>query len=93
MTSDPSDPRTMRERMEAGELYRAGDPELREASCVALDLARAYNATSVRQGQLRRRLLEQLLAAIGPDSEIRPPFHVDYGTNISIGSRFSPTTG
>ncbi|MGD8149195.1 sugar O-acetyltransferase [Ornithinimicrobium sp. Y1694] len=87
MTNGPEDTRTMRERMDAGELYIADDPELGEMSSAALDLAQAYNATTVRQGPLRRQLLEELLGHIGEDSEIRPPFHVDYGSKISIGDR------
>jgi maltose O-acetyltransferase len=77
----------MRERMAAGDLYLADDPEIAEASARALDLADAYNATSVRQAPLRRTLLEQLLGSIGEGTEIRPPLHVDYGSNITIGAR------
>ena len=77
----------MRERMLAGDPYIADDPELAEASAQALDLMDAFNATSVRQGPLRRSLLEQMLGAFGECSEIRPPFYVDYGTNITIGAR------
>jgi maltose O-acetyltransferase len=84
---DPDDTRSMRERMAAGDLYIAIDPELGELSSAALDLMAAYNATSVRQQPLRRRLLEQLLGSIGEDTEIRPPFHVDYGRHITIGAR------
>lgn len=79
------DTRSMRERMLACDLYIAGDPELAEASSRTLDLAAAYNATSVRQGPLRRHLLEELLGSIGEGSEIRPPLYVDYGSNIAIG--------
>ncbi len=81
------DPRSMRERMLAGALYIADDPELAERSAAALDLVAAYNATSVRQGPLRRQLLEQLLGAVGEGTEIRPPFSVDYGSHIRIGAR------
>ena len=89
MTSaaDESDTRSMRERMLAGDLYIADDPELGEASSRALDLVADYNATSVRQGPVRRRLLEELLGAIGEGTEIRPPFHVDYGSHLRIGAR------
>lgn len=73
--------------MEAGELYIADDPELAELSSRALDLADAYNATTVRQGPLRQQLLTDLLGSIGEGTEIRPPLHVDYGHNISIGER------
>ena len=82
-----ADPRSMRERMLAGDLYVADDPELGEASATALDLAAAYNATTARQRPLRRRLLEQLLGAVGEDTEIRPPLYVDYGSRIRIGAR------
>lgn len=81
------DNRSMRERMLAGDPYIADDPELAEANRSALDLMDAYNATSVRQGPLRRRLLEELLGSIGEGTEIRPPFYVDYGSQISVGAR------
>src|SRR4051794_39245619 len=81
------DTRTMRERMLAGDLYIADDPVLAEENQRALDLMDAYNATSVRQGPLRRRLLEELLGSVGERTEIRPPFYVDYGSQIAIGAR------
>jgi maltose O-acetyltransferase len=89
MTDMPegADSRSMRERMLAGDLYLADDPELGELSSDALDLAAAYNATSARQRGLRRRLLEELLGSIGEGSEIRSPLYVDYGSQIRIGAR------
>ena len=81
------DERSMRERMEAGELYLADDPELGEMSSRALDLMDAYNATTVRQGGLRRQLLSELLGSGGEDTEIRPPLYVDYGSHITVGAR------
>jgi maltose O-acetyltransferase len=86
-TEHDDDDRSMRERMLAGDLYIADDAELAEASSAALDLAQAYNATSVRQATLRRQLLEALLGSVGADTEIRPPFFVDYGSHIRIGAR------
>jgi maltose O-acetyltransferase len=81
------DTRSMRERMLAGDLYIADDPELDEHGSAALDLMTAYNATTVRQGPLRRQLLQQLVGSVGEGTEIRPPFFVDYGSNIRIGAR------
>ncbi|WP_262347414.1 sugar O-acetyltransferase [Nocardioides dongxiaopingii] len=81
------DGRTMRERMLAGDQYLADDPELAELSLVARDLADAYNATTSRQAPLRRELLERLLGSVGDGTEVRPPFLVDYGTNITLGAR------
>lgn len=81
------DTRTMRERMEAGDLYLADDPQLVEDSHRAQDLMAAYNATTSRQEPLRRALLEQLLVGIGEETVLRPPVYVDYGTHITIGAR------
>jgi maltose O-acetyltransferase len=78
---------SMHERMLAGELYIADDPEISEKQAVGQELMEAYNATSVRDEGGRRRLLEQLLGSIGDHVEIRPPLYVDYGSNISIGPR------
>lgn len=83
---DTGDDRTMRERMLAGDLYIADDPEIVEAAAVALDLMAAYNATGARQEPLRRDLLERLLGAVGEGTVLRPPIYVDYGSNIRIGS-------
>ena len=77
----------MRERMLAGDPYIADDPDLAEQSSAALDVVAAYNATSVREGPLRRRLLEELLGSVGDGTEIRPPLYVDYGSHLSIGAR------
>jgi maltose O-acetyltransferase len=76
----------MRERMLAGDPYIADDPQLAEDSLRAMDLMDAFNATSARDPQERRRLLTELLGAIGEGTEIRPPLRVDYGSHIRIGS-------
>lgn len=89
-SADPAeagDPRTMRERMLAGDLYLFDDPELAEANAVALDLMAAYNATTARQEPLRRALLERLLGSVGEQTVLRPPVYVDYGSQITIGAR------
>lgn len=84
---DAGDDRSMTERMRAGELYVADDPEIAEASRRALDLVATYNAAPVRQGPLRRTLLEELLGSLGEDTEVRSPIRVDYGTNLHVGAR------
>ena len=77
----------MRERMLAGDPYIADDPDLGEENAVAMDLMAAYNASTARQGPLRRHLLERLLGSLGDDTAIRPPLYVDYGSQIHIGAR------
>ena len=53
------DRRSMTERMRAGDLYIADDPEIFEAANASIDLMGAYNATTPRQEQLRRQLLSR----------------------------------
>ncbi|HEV7727363.1 MAG TPA: sugar O-acetyltransferase [Modestobacter sp.] len=81
------DARTMRERMLAGDPYLADDPELARENARAQSLAHHYNAMDPTDAAGRRALLEDLLAAFGPGSEIRPPFHCDYGYRTTVGAR------
>ena len=80
------DPRSPRERMLAGDLYIADDPELARESRRAAELYGAYNASPPNDGDLRRRILADLLGSFGDGSEIRPPFYCDYGYQTHIGS-------
>ncbi|MEV4174714.1 sugar O-acetyltransferase [Nonomuraea sp. NPDC049709] len=81
------DDRSMRERMLAGDLYVADDPELAERLLRAADLMDAFNATSARDPREQRRLLTELLGAVGEGTVIRPPLRVDYGSHLRIGAR------
>jgi maltose O-acetyltransferase len=81
------DARTQRERMLAGDLYIADDPQLAEDYRRAMRLMEEFNRSPADALQERRRILGDLLGAIGPDTEIRPPLYVDYGYQIRIGAR------
>jgi maltose O-acetyltransferase len=83
----PDDERSSRERMLAGDLYIADDPEIAAESRRAMELAAQYNASSPSDPAGRRRILEELLGSIGEGTEIRPPFHCDYGYQLHIGAR------
>jgi maltose O-acetyltransferase len=80
--------KTEREKMLAGELYVAADPELAEERRRARRLTRLYNATTEEERERRRELLRELLGHAGAHITIEPPFHCDYGTYISIGDGF-----
>jgi maltose O-acetyltransferase len=79
--------RTEREKMLAGELYDPLDAELAAARRRARDLTKALNDSRDADQALRMVLLDQLLGAAGPDVWIEPPFHCDYGSNISLGAK------
>jgi maltose O-acetyltransferase len=80
------DPRTNRERMLAGDLYIADDPDLEAASKRAIALAHRYGEVYATDQDAARPLLEELLGSIAPDAHIRPPLYVDYGSYITVGS-------
>ncbi|PZW39826.1 maltose O-acetyltransferase [Humitalea rosea] len=78
--------RTEKQKMLAGELYHAGDPELAAEAAAAKAWMVRYNASLGTPAAARRALLRELLAEVGEDVVIRPPFHCDYGYNIRIGA-------
>jgi maltose O-acetyltransferase len=79
---------TEKERMLAGELYLASDPELVAARLRARRLTRLYNATTEAEPDRRLALLRELFGAVGLPIEVEPPFRCDYGANIIVGDRF-----
>jgi maltose O-acetyltransferase len=83
---DLNDGRTMRERMEAGDLYIADDPDLATAAQRGIRLADDYTRTWTADPAAAKAILAELLGSCAPDVEIRPPLYVDYGSYITIGS-------
>lgn len=79
--------KTEREKMLAGELYVASDPELHAAHLRAQALLARFNATKADAVQGRRALLTELCAGFGAESVVKPTFRCDYGFNLSIGAR------
>jgi maltose O-acetyltransferase len=71
-------------KMLAGELYDAGDPEIQSDIAATQRWLVRYNAAP--DAAHRRALLLERLAAVGAGAVIRPPFHCDYGFNISVGA-------
>lgn len=75
---------THRERMLAGALYRADDPDLVASRRACQRLLDAFNGAD--DDEARRALLGELLGSLGEGSLILPRFQCDYGTYISIGA-------
>ncbi|MEO8798928.1 MAG: sugar O-acetyltransferase [Polyangiaceae bacterium] len=87
MSHPTDDPRTQRERMLAGDLYLASDPELQQLLLRAARLVERFNRASVDHATERSFILHELLGSIGEGTEIRAPFYCDYGTHLKIGAR------
>ncbi|WKX22997.1 sugar O-acetyltransferase [Streptomyces sp. HUAS CX7] len=81
------DSRTNLERMLAGDLYIADDPEIARRQQQAVRLAARYQAAYAEDAEAARPLLAELLGSLGAEAHVRPPLYVDYGSNISIGAR------
>ena len=73
--------KTQKQRMLAGELYTADDPELQADQRANQAWLDRYNAPGKVD---RAALLAQRLGAVGERVVIRAPFHCDYGYNIRI---------
>ncbi|MDN3520161.1 sugar O-acetyltransferase [Halomonas ramblicola] len=76
---------TEREKMLAGELYDARDPELQSMRRRARLLIHELNASRDDAEAERRRLLAELLPHAGEGLWIEPPFFCDYGAHIRLG--------
>jgi len=85
----PPSPPTEKQKMLAGALYQASDPELRADSEAATRWLARYNdaaAHAALDAAGRHALLAEGLGALGEGSVVRPPFHCDYGFNLRIGA-------
>ncbi|AUI70856.1 sugar O-acetyltransferase [Companilactobacillus alimentarius] len=81
--------RSEKEKMLAGDLYVANDPELRSDFKKAKKLLREYNQTTEDQGTRRQEILKDLFKKTGNKlPSITPPFYTDYGCNTVIGDDF-----
>ncbi|MEW2450786.1 sugar O-acetyltransferase [Streptomyces parvulus] len=81
------DPRSNLERMRAGDLYIADDPEIERRQRQAVRLAARYQAAYTEDPAAARPLLAELFGSLGEEAHVRPPLWVDYGSNITIGAR------
>ena len=88
MSQEPpaaADGRSQRERMLAGELYIADDPELAAEMQRAARLTRRFNTGDPSDLQAQAAILRELLGSLGEGAVIRPPLSCDYGYQIHIG--------
>lgn len=76
---------TEKEKMLAGELYNAGDPQLVEERRRARRLTREYNSTTEDEWDRRKKILKELIGSFEGFLAIEPPFYCDYGSNIHCG--------
>lgn len=76
------------DRMLDGELYEPGLDGLRESMVKGQLLMHEYNQLKITDSERKQEILTEMLKAKGEGVVFRPPFYVDFGSNISIGDRF-----
>jgi maltose O-acetyltransferase len=77
--------RTEKEKMLAGELYVAADPELVAERIRARQLTLRLNTLDPADEAGYRTVLAELMPHTDPTAYIQPPFYCDYGYNIHAG--------
>lgn len=81
------DPRSNRERMLAGDLYIADDPESEKEAQRAMALQAKFAAAYPEDPLGSQAILAEFLGSVGEEVHIKAPIYVDYGTYISVGAR------
>lgn len=79
---------TEREKMLAGQVYMATDPDLITELNRVKDLCRKYNQLQPTLLKERNEMLRQMLGKADEDTFINQPFLCDYGKHIRVGKRF-----
>ena len=80
---------TEKEKMLAGEVYSAVDPELIEELMATREVLYEYNFLRPSETRRMKEILKGLLGHVADDDFlINQPFRCDYGKQISIGKRF-----
>jgi maltose O-acetyltransferase len=79
--------KTEKEKMLAGELYDALDPQLSEDRIRARLLIKELNDSREDQTAERSQMLQQLIPHQGQGLWLQPPFYCDYGYNIRLGDK------
>ncbi len=78
---------TEEERIFSGKLFCPGDPALGEMKRKAHRLNNVYNALPEEDAEARRRLLEDLLGAVGAGTSMNGPIRFHYGCHTRVGER------
>lgn len=75
---------TEKQKMLAGELYTADDPELAADAARARDWMARYNAAPAASADESYALLVEGLGKVGARVTVRSPFYCDYGYNVHL---------
>lgn len=77
-----------KDRMLEGSLYQPGLDGLSEEMEAGQLLMHEYNQLKRTDRDKKRAILGQIFQSMGDNPNVRPPFYVDFGSNISVGDNF-----
>lgn len=80
--------KTEKQKMLDGELYNAADSELSQEREQIRRMTRLYNQTTESDGEIRVKMLKEMLGSTGDYLYMEPRIHFDYGYNIHVGNHF-----
>jgi galactoside O-acetyltransferase len=74
------------EKMHSGEIYNPSDDTIFEEQIKCLDRLYDFNMTRPTEMEKREKMLKEMLAEIGENCYIEPPFHSNWGgKNVHLG--------
>ena len=79
---------TEKEKMLAGHIYDACNPEILRELFTTQDAVFEYNQIRPTDHALRTEKIKQILGKTGERIIVNQPFHCDYGSHISVGEDF-----
>ncbi len=74
------------EKLHSGDIYNPSDDTIFEEQIKCLDRLYYFNATRPTEMQKREKMLKEMLAEVGENCYIEPPFHSNWGgKNVHLG--------
>ncbi|MBQ5883136.1 MAG: sugar O-acetyltransferase, partial [Clostridia bacterium] len=74
------------EKMHSGDIYNPSDDTIFEEQIKCLDRLYDFNATRPTELDKRSQMLKEMLAEVGENCYIEPPFHSNWGgKNVHLG--------
>lgn len=77
---------TTKERMQSQKVYFCDDNDLIAEQTQCLEKLYDFNQTRPSEGEKRVKLLKQILAEVGENCYIEPPFHANWGKYTHFGN-------
>ena len=75
------------EKMHSGDIYNPSDDTIFEEQIKCLDRLYDFNATRPTELEKRAEMLKEMLAEVGENCYIEPPFHSNWGgKNVHLGN-------